>query len=228
MEAFGRRAPGGVEHGRPRWAVRLPGRERSFQVPSCEHARGSRPSYVRCRSNPLPYAGYLPRRRRSGPTCEGSALRQGTRAYGGCTRLSVYHGDYPRPVAQRGCGFRLPHFQDGDGRVIDWAECRVVVCGIEQDFEPAPIGYGADQTSPRVCQRSAPSQSRSRGDREHMSPNSAMAAQGRLPFLPVSSGAQRQQRPTVSQNADQSAVMPKDGRVLRRSATSASSSAKRV
>jgi hypothetical protein len=168
------------------------------KCPSCGHARGSGPACVGCRSNPLPWPGYLPRRRRIGPTRKGPGLRQRTRAYGGCAGLSVYHDGDPGPVSQRRCGTHLLYLQDGNGSVIDRAESCVVMCIVKKDFEPAPIGHGADQSYPWVCQRSAPRQNRSHADQEHPFPNFAMAAQYRLLLSPMSSGAQRQQRPTVS------------------------------
>jgi hypothetical protein len=158
------------------------------KCPSCGHARGSGPACVGCRSNPLPWPGYLPRRRRIGPTRKGPGLRQRTRAYGGCAVLSVHHDDDPAPVTQRGRGFRLLHLQDGNGSVIDRAECRVIMCVVEKDIESAPIGQGADQSHPWVCQRSAPSQNRSHADQERPLPHLAIAAQYRLPFSSMSSG----------------------------------------
>lgn len=134
-------------------------------------------------------------------TRKGPGLRQRTRAYGGCAGSSVHHDDDPAPVTQRGCGSRLFHLQNENGSVIDRAECCVIMCIVEKDFEPAPIGHGADQSYPWVCQRSAPRQNRSHADQERPFPNFAMAAQYRLLLSPVSSGAQRQQRPTVSWRA---------------------------
>jgi hypothetical protein len=152
---------------------------------------GSKPSCMSRRSNPSSWVGYLPRRRRIGPTRKGPGVCQRTRAYGGCAILSVHHGDDPRPVAQRRCGTRLLYLQDGNGSVIDRAKCRVIMCIVKKDFEPAPIGHGADQSYPWVCQRSAPRQNRSHADQERPFPNFAMAAQYRLLLSPMSSGAQR-------------------------------------